>query len=192
MLPQLRFVPLFLAVLLVDILNAGIEQALAQGAPPAPPVTVSKPLAKEIVEWQEFTGQFAAVEFVEIRARVSGYLTEILFTDGQMVKKGDPLFVIDPRPFEADLQLAEANLERDQAQLNRANLDLKRYAELSRSSFASQQQYETTRAAAEGAAATVKGDRAAVAQASSTWNSPASWRRSAAASATTRSAWATW
>src|SRR5262245_49098127 len=79
--------------------------ASAQGAPPAPPVTVSKPLKKEIVEWQQFTGQLAAVEFVEMRARVSGYLTEIHFKDGQMVKKGDLLFVIDPRPFEADLQL---------------------------------------------------------------------------------------
>src|SRR5215831_20507829 len=73
----------------------GAHLALAQAAPA---VTVSAPLQKEIVEWDEFTGQFAAIDFVELRARVNGYLTEIHFQDGQLVHKGDPLFVIDPRP----------------------------------------------------------------------------------------------
>jgi RND family efflux transporter MFP subunit len=141
-----------------------VSVAHAQGGPP-PTVTVSPPLKKEIVEWQQFTGQFSAVEYVEIRARVSGYLTEIGFQDGQIVKKGDLLFVIDPRPFQADLALAEANLARDQAQAVRAGLDLKRYAELAKNSFASQQQYESSRAAADAAAASVRGDQAAVDQA---------------------------
>ncbi len=69
-------------------------------------VTTAKPLVKEIVEWDEFTGQFEAVDSVEIRARVSGYLESIHFTDGQMVKKGDLLFVVDPRPFEITLTSA--------------------------------------------------------------------------------------
>ncbi|MFZ0694779.1 MAG: efflux RND transporter periplasmic adaptor subunit [Alphaproteobacteria bacterium] len=131
----------------------------------APPVTVSHPLKMDITVWNEFTGQFAAVEDVEIRARVSGYLTEIDFKDGQDVKQGDLLFVIDPRPFQADLQQAEANLERDKAQVVRADADLKRYAELAKKDFASQQQLETARATADAAAATVKADEAAVAQA---------------------------
>ena len=76
------------------------RRAMAQSQPAAPPaVTVSHPLEREVVEWDEYTGQFAAVEYVELRARVSGYLTDIDFEDGQFVKKGDLLFVIDPRPF---------------------------------------------------------------------------------------------
>ena len=142
------------------------RRAMAQSQPAAPPaVTVSHPLEREVVEWDEYTGQFAAVEYVELRARVSGYLTEIHFEDGQFVKKGDLLFVIDPRPFEADLQQAEANLERDKAQVVRANLDLTRYSVLAQKEFAPQQQLEQARATAQGAVATVKADEAAVVQA---------------------------
>jgi len=141
-------------------------RALAQSGPAAPPaVTVSHPLERKVVEWDEYTGQFAAVEDVDIRARVSGYLTEIHFQDGQFVKKGDLLFVIDPRPFEADLQQAQANLERDKAQVVRANLDLTRYSELAKKEFAPQQQLEQARATAESSIATVKADEAAVMQA---------------------------
>src|SRR5262245_51023729 len=80
---------LLLRLLSSLLLALPASAAWAQGGPPA--VTVSAPLKKEIVEWQQFTGQFSAVEFVELRARVSGYLTEINFQDGQIVKKGDPL-----------------------------------------------------------------------------------------------------
>src|SRR5689334_15022317 len=76
---------------------AGAQQ---QAAPPPPPVTIAQPVERKVAEWDEFTGRFQAVDTVEVRARVSGYLTEIHFTDGQMVKTGDLLFVIDPRPFE--------------------------------------------------------------------------------------------
>lgn len=137
----------------------------AQAAPSPPAVTVAHPLEQKITEWDEFTGQFRAVDEVEVRARVSGYLTEIHFTDGQIVQKGDLLFVIDPRPFDADLRQAQANVERDKAQLVRANLDLTRYAQLSKKDFAPQQQFEAARATAQGAAATVKADEAALAQA---------------------------
>jgi RND family efflux transporter MFP subunit len=132
-------------------------------APPA--VTVSHPITRRIVDWYEYTGQFSAVDQVDVRARVSGYLDEIHFVDGQMVRQGDLLFVIDPRPFEADLRQAQATLERDKAQVVRANLDLPRYAELARKNFATQQQYEAARATAEAAAATARGDEAALAQA---------------------------
>ena len=91
-------------VLYVGANSAGNNAAQAQSAaPPAPAVTVSTPVQREITEWNEYTGQFVAIEYVEIRARVSGYLTEIHFADGQFVKKGDLLFVIDPRPFEIAL-----------------------------------------------------------------------------------------
>ena len=134
-------------------------------AAPAPPVTVSHPLQKQIVEWDEYTGQFAAVDYVELRARVSGYLDSINFTDGEIVKKGDLLFVIDPRPFQADVDQAAANLQRDKAQLVLAELDLKRYAALSEQNFASRQRYEQAVATAGGAQATVKADEAALVQA---------------------------
>ena len=81
-----------------------------QAAPPPPAVTVAKPLVKEIQEWNDFTGQFEAPESVEVRARVSGYLESVNFTDGQLVKKGDLLFVIEPRPFELALETAKAQL----------------------------------------------------------------------------------
>src|SRR5580658_10296915 len=67
----------------------GASTGQAAAAPSAPAVTVSPPLRHEVVEWDEYTGQFAAVDYVEIRARVSGYLQEIHFEDGQLVKKGD-------------------------------------------------------------------------------------------------------
>lgn len=108
--------------------------ALAQGAPGGapPPVTVAEPLRQEIVEWDEFTGQFSAIDFVEIRARVSGYLESIHFSDGQLVKKGDLLFVIDPRPFEATLASAQAELTQAQARLDLAQRQLARANELRR------------------------------------------------------------
>lgn len=104
--------------------------ARAQTAPAAPAVTVSPPLRREITEWNEYTGQFAATEAVELRARVSGYLTEIHFQDGQFVKQGDLLFVIDPRPFEIALATAQAQVSQETARLELANRQLERAAEL--------------------------------------------------------------
>jgi RND family efflux transporter MFP subunit len=141
------------------------DAAPTPGAPPPPPVTVSHPLVQDITEWNDYTGQFSAVEYVELRARVSGALTEIHFQDGAFIHKGDLLFVIDPRPFQADLAQAEANLERDRAQQVRTALDLKRYEALARKDYATQQQFEQARAADLGAAATVKADEAAIVQA---------------------------
>src|SRR4051794_34553465 len=107
--------------------GAGGERANAQGAAPSPPpVTVSRPLVRETVEWDEYTGQFAAIEFVELRARVSGYLQSINFQDGQLVKQGDLLFVIDPRPYEAVLAAGRAQLSQGQAQVELATRQLDR------------------------------------------------------------------
>lgn len=78
---------------------------------PAPSVTVAKPDAEKIVEWDEFTGRFEAIDSVDIRARVSGYLEAVAFEDGAIIRKGDLLFKIDPRPFEAELAAAKADLD---------------------------------------------------------------------------------
>ncbi len=110
--------------------------ALAQ-APPAPPVTVSAPLQREVTEWLEYTGQFAPMELVEIRARVSGYLTELRFKDGQLVNKGDLLLTIDPRPFEIELQQAEAQRDTATAQLDFATRDVNRGTALRQNDFLS-------------------------------------------------------
>lgn len=114
---------------------ATASAAMAQTTPPPPPVTISPPLQKEIVEWDQFTGQFQAVDFVEIRARVAGYLTEIHFQDGQTVKKGDLLFVIDPRPYEAALASIRAQLSQAEAQVGLAQAQLNRSAELRKRDF---------------------------------------------------------
>jgi RND family efflux transporter MFP subunit len=99
--------------------------------PPQPlPVNFITVEEREVVEWDEFTGRMEAVESVEIRPRVAGYLTEVLFKAGAIVKKGDPLFVIDPRPYQADFDRATAELERTAAQLKLAQIELDRAKEL--------------------------------------------------------------
>jgi RND family efflux transporter MFP subunit len=98
-----------------------------QGPLPVNFVTV---VEKEVNEWDEFTGRLEAVESVEIRPRVSGYITEIHFAAGALMKKGDLLYVIDPRPYQADLDRATAEFERTQAQQKLAQIELDRGQEL--------------------------------------------------------------
>jgi RND family efflux transporter MFP subunit len=132
----------WIAIALVAALAAS-GAASAQTTTPAPPsVTVSPPLQKEITEWDQFTGQFQAVDFVEIRARVAGYLTEIHFQDGQTVKKGDLLFVIDPRPYEAALASMRAQLSQAEAQVDLAQVQLKRSTELRKRDFEPASSYD--------------------------------------------------
>src|SRR5690606_34857557 len=100
--------------------------APAKKEEPPPSLTVSQPVSRKTIEWDEYTGRFDAVEAVEVRARVSGYLTEVLFTDGQEVKEGDLLFKIDPRPFERALEEAKAQLDQANVAVSNANLDVER------------------------------------------------------------------
>lgn len=146
----------------VIVTATGAERALAQGAPAPPAVTVSNPLQKEIVEWDEFTGQFAAVDYVEIRARVSGYLTEIHFDDGQMVKQGDLLFVIDPRPYQATLAAAQAQLGQANAQLDLAQRQLERSTDLKNKGFEPVSTYDQRVSELKVAAAAAESAKAAI------------------------------
>src|SRR5882757_8450119 len=101
--------------------------------PPSPPVvTVALPLRENVTNRTELTGQFSAVNQVGLRAQVSGYLTEIHFQDGQIVRKGDLLFVIDPRPYEIQLQQATAQRETAAAALELADKQVARTARLNR------------------------------------------------------------
>jgi multidrug efflux pump subunit AcrA (membrane-fusion protein) len=83
----------------------------ASAQAPKPAVDVARPLVQTVREWDQYTGRFEAVERIELRARVSGYLDSVHFEDGQLVNKGDLLFVIDRRPLEASLAAAKAALE---------------------------------------------------------------------------------
>jgi RND family efflux transporter MFP subunit len=115
----------------------------AQTPGQAPQVSVVRAIEKEIVEWDEFTGRFEAVKFVDVRARVSGYLESIHFTDGQFVEKGDLLFVIDPRPFEAAVDLAQANVARFESELELAILELKRAERLLPNKNIAREEYDS-------------------------------------------------
>jgi RND family efflux transporter MFP subunit len=143
----------------------GLSACSAKQPPQAaspPPVTVAQPLSKPITEWDEYTGRFEAVQAVDVRARVSGYLTQIAFKDGQIVKAGDLLFVIDPRPYQAALDEAKATLARAQTQQELANVDLDRVARLLPSRAVSQQDYDTRLQKKKDADAAVLGAEASV------------------------------
>jgi multidrug efflux system membrane fusion protein len=99
-------------------------------APKPPTVTVAKPIRKTVTDWDEFTGRFEATDQVDVRARVSGYLQTIAFKDGSIVKKGDLLFIIDPRPNEAVLKHSQAALASAQARVVQSSRDLGRSQEL--------------------------------------------------------------
>jgi len=105
---------------------SGNPQVPPRAGAPAPSVVVSQPVVREIVEWDEYTARVDAVATVDIRARVSGYLTDVQFKDGQEVKEGDLLFIIDPRPFERAIDQAKAELEQANTKAENAKLDVDR------------------------------------------------------------------
>ena len=109
-------------------------------------VIVSHPLKKEVTQYLEFTGTTAALEFVEIRARVEGWLDGVDFSPGSRVKKGDLLFVIDPRPFQAQVDQSEAALKGKQADLKLKQANLKRAEQLLSTSSISRLQYDVQKA----------------------------------------------
>jgi len=103
----------------MTVLVVGCHRPAVQSQPPAPAVTVAPVEQREIVEWDEFTGRTMPVESVEVRPRISGYIQEVRFQSGQLVKKGDVLFVIDPRWHKADFDRRQADYE--QAKVHLAN-----------------------------------------------------------------------
>src|SRR5580658_4600768 len=127
---NLRFALAALAAGYSTILLAGCGASAAPQQPPPPAVTVAPVEQKELVEWDEFTGRTEAVESVEIRPRVSGYIQEVRFQSGQLVKKGDVLFVIDPRWHQAAFNNLEAEAERANVQLQNARREADRAAAL--------------------------------------------------------------
>jgi len=155
-------------VLVVCALVAGCGQQQPQqqqAAPPPPAVTVATPNERTITDHDEYVGRFVAVDAVEIRARVSGYLDKIHFKDGQMVKEGDLLFTIDKRPFQTALDQAKAQLERARAELAFAQGDLDRASQLVRDKTITQQTFDQRTQVKRVAEANVAAQEAAVRQA---------------------------
>jgi RND family efflux transporter MFP subunit len=128
---------------LLLLMTACNQQQPTAAPPPPPKVTVSQPINREVVEWEEYTGRLEAVESVEVRARVNGYLQSIHFKNGATVKQGDLLFVIDPRPYQAELERAKADLALANVKLERTGKDLGRAQLLVRSRAVSEEEVDT-------------------------------------------------
>jgi len=141
---------------------AGCEKKQTASSPEAPKVTVAKPLSEKIVDWDDYIGRFEAVQTVEIRPRVSGYLVNVHFQDGQKVKKGDLLFTIDQRPFIAALDAARGQLAEIQATLANLEIQLARQKKLVANRTVSQQKYDDTQAQVNAAVAQLKAQEADV------------------------------
>src|SRR5215470_5893363 len=133
--------------------------------PPAPTVTVAKPVQRSLVDYDEYVGRFIAVDAVEVRARVSGYLDQVHFQDGQIVKQGDLLFTVDKRPFQTSLDQAKANLSQARANLAFTDADLARAQQLVTNKTITEQTFEQRTQAKRVAEASVAAQEAAVRQA---------------------------
>lgn len=124
----------------IAVVSSGCGQENAYVAPPPPKVAVSQPLRETFTETLEFTGNTAATDTVELRARVSGYLDKVLFRDGQQVKKGDLLFVIEQAPYELAMRQAQGELARAEAQRAEATATAQRVLQAARTGAVSRQQ----------------------------------------------------
>jgi RND family efflux transporter MFP subunit len=167
LMPTLKSVRLpTILLLLAPVLAAcGQSQSQPQAAAAPPQVTIAKPTSKMIADQDEYVGRFVAVESVEVRARVAGYLDAIHFQDGQLVKAGDLLFTIDRRPFQIALAQAEAGLAQAKATLAFAESDLARAQGLAIGSVITQQTFDQRTQAKRSAEASVAAQQAAERQA---------------------------
>jgi RND family efflux transporter MFP subunit len=163
-------IPATLAILAPLLAGCGSQQAPAQAAPPPPAVTVAKPVKRTIVDQDEYVGRFVAIDTVEVRSRLSGYLASVHFTDGQLVKKGDLLFTVDRRPFQIALDQARANLAQARANLAYAENDLARGAQLVRDKTITEQTFDQRTQAKRVAEAAVAANEALVHQAELDFN----------------------
>ncbi|WP_371110435.1 efflux RND transporter periplasmic adaptor subunit [Rhizobium sp. RCC_161_2] len=142
------------------------SQALAQSAPPAAPVTVAKPVVRDVIDSDEFIGRFQAVDEVSVRSRIGGYLQEVHFEDGTMVKQGDLLFVIDQRPYVNALNEATASLEVAKSTLTNADAQFTRTQALAGTGSLSASNLDDRRRDLISAQANVRGAQASVDRAS--------------------------
>jgi RND family efflux transporter MFP subunit len=151
---------------LVLLAGCGKPGGGAQSAPPPPQVSVAQVLEKRVKDWDEFTGRLQAVESVEIRPRVSGYIDRVAFTEGSLVKSGDLLFVIDPRPYKADYDRAAADVKRYKTALELARIELVRVQRLKDSGAVSEEELDERKSTVAQAESNVAGSEAALEAAS--------------------------
>ena len=147
------------------VASCGDQQKKQGGAPPPPKVTIATPIKRTLTDFDEYVGRFTAVDSVEVRARVSGYLDSVDFKDGQMVKKGDLLFTIDKRSFKNAVDQARANLTTAKSNLAYAKSDLERGQSLVTQKTITEQIFEQRAQAFRNAQASVNGAEAALRQA---------------------------
>jgi len=143
----------------------GTGAAAPTGGPPPAEVDVAPVVSRSVSEWDEFTGRISAVESVELRPRVSGYIERVAFAEGQDVRKGDLLFVIDARPYQAALAQAQASLERARSQAQLARSQNARARQLVEAQVISREDFESRQANSAGSDAAVRAAEAAVAAA---------------------------
>ena len=129
---------IFLIAVLLSTIFIGCSEKNEYVEPPAPQVTVSKPLVQNVIDYLEFTGSTKAIEEIEIRARVKGFLESVHFEDGDFVTKGQLLFNIDPKPYKAAVESARGRLSKHQAQLERAQKEYQRNLTLFKQNAASE------------------------------------------------------
>src|SRR6201993_1836581 len=158
---QLALPGLALAFLIVALTGCNQQPPARQALPPAS-VTVSKPVRKEIVDWNEFTGRTAAVNLVNITARVSGYIVNIPFKEGDMIHKGDLLYQIDPRPYQDVYDQALGQLKQAQANQQLQEVTYERQARLQQTNVIAKEDYDTALSNKNQAAAQVISAQAAV------------------------------
>src|ERR1700722_7209631 len=120
----------------------GCSAELPVAETPPPVVSVSQPIIREVVDYDDYEGRIAAPESVEVRARVRGHLTKVSFQDGQQIKKGDPMFEIDPRTYQASLDAAQAKQAAAEAALELAKKEYNRSASLARTGASSREEVE--------------------------------------------------
>lgn len=141
------------------------SEASPAAGPPPPEVSVAGVLSRTVGQWDDFTGRVAAVESVELRPRVSGYVQRVAYAEGQEVRKGDLLFVVDPRPYQAALDRAQAELARARAEARLAQAQDARAQSLIDAKAISREEFEQRKANSAGADAAVRAAEAAVAAA---------------------------
>ncbi|MCK6903828.1 efflux RND transporter periplasmic adaptor subunit [Enterobacter roggenkampii] len=152
-----------LGAMLLSVLLVGCDNSVAQNAaPPAPAVSAADVVVKSISQWDSFNGRIEAVESVQLRPRVSGYIDKVNYTDGQEVKKGEVLFTIDDRTYRAALEQAQANLARAKTQASLAQSEANRTDKLVNTNVVSREEWEQRRSAATQAQADIRAAQAAV------------------------------
>jgi RND family efflux transporter MFP subunit len=156
-------VSVLLPLVVASVVLAGCKsEATTAPVQPATPISVAAALERQVTEWDEFTGRLEAVESVEIRPRVTGYIESVNFSEGSLVQKNDLLFVIDPRPYRAALDQARAELTRARARAELAHSDVVRSDKLLAIKAVSQEEYDQRSNGAREADATVEAARAAL------------------------------